>query len=56
VSGGKIRAIGKVVNQNKSQFTAEAVVFDGQNNEVRRGNGVFVRGKLSLKEASGYTD
>ena len=54
VSSGTLRAVGKVVNQNKSQFIAEAVVYDSQNNEVGRGSGVFVRGKFSLVQARGY--
>jgi uncharacterized protein (TIGR00369 family) len=54
VSSGKLRAVGKVVNKNKSQFIAEAVVYDEQNNEVGRGNGIFVRGKFPLVQASGY--
>jgi uncharacterized protein (TIGR00369 family) len=54
VSSGKLRAVGKVVNRNKSQFIAEAVVYDSQNNEVGRGSGVFVRGKFPLIQARGY--
>lgn len=54
VSSGKMRAVGKVVNQNKSQFIAESVVYDSENREIGRGNGIFVRGKLPLVEAAGY--
>jgi uncharacterized protein (TIGR00369 family) len=54
VSSGKLRAVGKVVNKNKTQFIAEAVVYDEQNNEVGRGNGIIVRGKFPLAQASGY--
>ncbi len=54
VSLGKLKAIGKVVNRNKTQFIAEAVVYDGQDNEVGRGNGIIVRGKFPLAQASGY--
>lgn len=54
VSEGKMRAVGKVVYQNKSQFIAEAVVYDSQDREIGRGNGVFVRGKLPLMQALGY--
>lgn len=54
VSLGTLKAIGKVVNQNKTQFIAEAVVYDGQDNEVGRGNGIFVRGKFPLLQAAGY--
>ena len=54
VSSGKLRAVGRVVNQNKSQFIAEAVVYDSQDNEIGRGSGVFVRGKFPLIQARGY--
>jgi len=54
VASGKMRAIGKVVNQNKTQFIAESVVYDSEGKEIGRGNGVFVRGKFPLVEAAGY--
>lgn len=54
VSSGKLRAVGKVVNRNNSQFIAEAVVYDSNKNEVGRGSGVFVRGKFPLDQALGY--
>jgi len=54
VSSGKMRALGKVVNKNNSQFIAEAVVFDAEGREIGRGNGIFVRGKFPLAKAAGY--
>jgi len=54
VSSGKLRSVGRVVNRNKVQFIAEAIVYDSEGNEVGRGNGTFVRGKLPLKDAAGY--
>ena len=54
VSQGKLRAVGKVVNKNNTQFIAESVVYDSNDNEVGRGNGVFVRSKLPLSQAKGY--
>ncbi len=56
VSQGKLKAVGKVVNKNKSQFIAEAVVYDSAGNEIGRGNGVFVRSKIPLIQAAGYGD
>ncbi len=56
VSQGKLKAVGKVVNKNKSQFIAEAVVYDSKGNEIGRGNGVFVRSKIPLIQAAGYSD
>jgi uncharacterized protein (TIGR00369 family) len=54
VSSGRLRSVGRVVNRNKSQFIAESVVYDTENREVGRGNGVFVRSKLPLANALGY--
>lgn len=54
VASGKMKAIGKVVNSNKTQFIAEAVVYDSNDREIGRGNGIFVRGKLPLVDAAGY--
>ena len=54
VANGLLRSIGKVVNLNRSQWIAEAVLFDSDGREIARGNGVFVRSKLPLKEIKGY--
>lgn len=54
VSSGVLRAEGRVLNRNKSQFIAEAVVYDANQREIGRGNGIFVRGKVPLSEAMGY--
>ena len=56
VAEGKMRSVGRVVNQNKSQFIVEAIVWDGDGRELGRGNGVMVRGKHPLTEATGYAD
>jgi uncharacterized protein (TIGR00369 family) len=56
VSAGKLKAVGKVVNRNKSQFIAEAVLYGEDGKEVGRGNGVFVRSKIRLGDALGYPD
>ncbi|AGH45537.1 PaaI family thioesterase [Paraglaciecola psychrophila] len=55
VSSGKMRAVGRVVNKNTSQFISEAVVYDADGREIGRGNGVFVRSKALLANAQGYT-
>ena len=54
VSSGKMTAIGQVVNQNKSQFIAEAILYNEQDQEIGRGNGIFVRSKNRLVDAKGY--
>lgn len=55
VSSGVIRAEGRVVNRNRSQFIAEAVAHDGDGREIGRGNGIFVRSKTRLKDRPGYS-
>lgn len=54
VASGTMKAVGKVVNANKSQFICEAIVFDSDEREIGRGNGIFVRGKFPLTDAAGY--
>ena len=55
VSSGIIKAVGKVVNQNKSQFIAESIVYNSDDKEIGRGNGIFVRSKIPLSPDIGYT-
>lgn len=54
VSAGRMKAVGKVVNQNRAQFISESVVYDSEDREIGRGNGVFVRGKQLLSEIDSY--
>jgi len=54
VAEGKMKAIGKVVNKNNTQFIAESIVYDSNDQEIGRGNGVFVRSKQLLSETKGY--
>ena len=54
VATGLLKSIGKVVNHNRSQFIAEAVLYDTAGREIARGNGVFVRSKLVLNEIKAY--
>ena len=49
-----MRAVGKVVNKNKTQFIAESIVYDSNNKEIGRGSGVFVRSKHLLCEIKAY--
>jgi len=54
VSSGILRSVGRVVNRNKTQFIAEAIVYDDNDQEIGRGNGIFVRSKKTLADAKGY--
>lgn len=56
ISSGQMIARGKVVNLNRSQWIAESVVYDSEEREIARGNGVFVRSKVPLIETLGYKD
>ena len=56
ISGGRMRSVGKVVNKTKKQIIAEAIVYDGEEREIGRGNGIFVRGKVPLVDTMGYGD
>ena len=54
VSEGRVRAVGKVVNANKSQFIAESILYDEEGREIARGNGIFVRSKNKLVDIASY--
>ena len=54
VSEGNVTATGKVVNQNNSQFIAESILYDSNDNEIARATGIFVRSKIPLSEKIGY--
>ncbi len=54
VSEGTVKAIGRVVNQNRSQFIAESIMYDSNEKEIARATGIFVRSKIPLSEEIGY--
>ena len=54
VTSGRIRSVGKVLNATGRQFVAEAVLYNAADREIGRGNGLFVRGKLPLKDVTSY--
>lgn len=56
ISDGIMRAVGKVVNKNRTQFIAESVVYNAAGKEIARGNGIFVRSKNRLVDTLGYND
>jgi len=55
VTSGEMKAVGKVVNSTKSQFIVESIAYDNRGKEIARGSGIFVRGKLPLIDAKGYS-
>ena len=54
VSEGVVKSIGRVVNQNRSQFICESVLFDSNEKEIARATGIFVRSKIPLSDKIGY--
>ncbi len=54
ISHGKMTAIGEVVHFNRTQFIAEAVVYDEDEEEIARANGIFVRSAMRLEDTAGY--
>ncbi len=54
VSEGVVTAYGKVVNQNRTQFICESVLYNADNKEIARASGIFVRSKTLLSEKIGY--
>ena len=55
VSTGVLKSIGQVVNYNRSQFITESILYNSDDKEIGRGNGIFVRSKMALDHALGYT-
>lgn len=55
IVSGRMRAVGKVVNQTKTQFIVESIAYNEEGKEVARGNGIFVRGHTKLVDALGYS-
>lgn len=54
VSDGVVKSVGKVVNQNHSQFICESVLKDSQDKEIARATGIFVKSKIPLTDKIGY--
>lgn len=54
VSGGRLRAVGRVLRKDDTQYAADSVVYDANDREIGRGSGVFVRSRTMLSDISGY--
>lgn len=54
LAAGRMRAVGMVVNEQRTQIIAEAVLYDAQDRELARGSGIFVRGKWPLADVASY--
>ena len=54
VQSGVMRAVGRVVHRTRSQFIADTLIHDGEDIEVSRGTGVYVRSGSALRDIPGY--
>ncbi len=54
VSGGKLKAIGKLRSQTKNLFIAEATIYNEEGKEVAFGTGSFMRSRVELTPEIGY--
>ena len=54
VTQGRMRSVGRVVEQDGRQISAEAIVYDSLDREIGRGSGLFVRSKISLASIPEY--
>ena len=54
VQYGKIRGVGKVVSRTKTQYIAEAVIYNDENKEIGRGSGIFAISRKPFADVPGY--
>jgi uncharacterized protein (TIGR00369 family) len=54
VTGGRLRARGRVVHRGRTHLLAEAVLFDEHDREVGRGSGMFARSEIAYAEIPAY--
>ena len=54
VTGGILRAEGKVVSQSKNLYVAESVLYVEPERQVARGSGTFMRSGVKLSDHLGY--
>ena len=55
VTSGTLTSIGEVVNEGRTQWLAQAIVYDDENHEVGRGSGTFVKSRNPLTPEIGYS-
>lgn len=54
VTGGQLRAEGKVIQDTRTLMVAESILYDERNREVARGSGDFVRSSIPLSTVAVY--
>ena len=55
ISEGEMVATGTVVNAGRTVWVAEATLSDDHGRQLGRGSGTFMRSRLALSEAMGYS-
>ena len=56
VTGGRLRAVGRVTEAGGSRYRADSELFDESGAPVAEGSGVFARSRIALVDAMGYAD
>jgi uncharacterized protein (TIGR00369 family) len=56
VTGGRLKAVGKIIGAEGGRYRAEAALFDESGTRVAEGSGVFARSRMPLTEAMGYAE
>jgi len=54
VSSGIIISKGKVIDKKDGKIKAKSILYDSKNNEIARGDGLFMKSKYLLKDAIGF--
>jgi len=54
VTGGELRAVGRLLHGSGRLFLAEAELFDSRGQLLARGSGVFTRSAIALDPRIGY--
>ena len=55
ISEGEMIATGTIVNAGRTVWIAEAILSDDRGRQLGRGSGTFMRSRLALSEAMGYS-
>lgn len=54
VTAGTLTSIGEVITEGRTQWLAQAIVYDDEDREVGRGSGTFVKSRSPLTPEIGY--
>jgi uncharacterized protein (TIGR00369 family) len=53
-SRGRVKAIGNIVKLDGRKVYVESVMYDEHENEIAKGNGIFLPAKIRLKDIEAY--